>query len=233
MARLFDRNMFIMLLAIMVGVVVITFFIADIVNRSAIDDIRKEHEVEIDDINVKNEQFTSHFIDSTVGLDFARDHLANGDYHYDLAFLWYYSSLNEKNVTNLELYKERGIDNCSEALPDYLNSLGSFETAEDLFKETRNYTSYYRYLEILDLYINLTKSGANLTILKYNAIGKLNILIDNIIFDEQTGNITYKEDVSDILDSLAEDLELIKEEERKYDNCQSEIDEYPLFDEIR
>ena len=233
MARLFDKNMFIMLLAIMAGVILITFFIADIVNRSEIDDIKKEHEVEIDDINVKNEKFTSHFIDSTVGLDFARDHLATGDYHYDLAFLWYYSALNEKNVSTLDLYKERGIDNCTEALPYYLDSLGSFETAEDLFNQTKNYTSYYRYLEILDLYINLTKSGANLTMLKYDAIGKLNILIENIIFDEQTGNITYKENMTELLDSLEDILELIEEVEEDYDKHQGAIDEYPLFDEIR
>ena len=44
-ARLFDRNMFIMLSAIMVGVVIITFFVADIIKQTEVEDL--EYVIEI------------------------------------------------------------------------------------------------------------------------------------------------------------------------------------------
>jgi len=222
-----------MLLSVMIGIVIITYFIGDIVNRSKIEEIKKDYGVEITDINVKNEQFTSHFIESTVSLDQARDRLALGDYNYKLAFLWYYSALNENNITDFNLFKIRGVDNCSKAIPVYQKSAINFNLAESFFRDTKNYTSYYKYLEILDLYINLTKSGYNLTLLKEEACNYLQILIENLIIDEQTGNVTYLGNVSDTLRLLDEALLLIDDLEEGYERCQDYIDDYLFFDEIR
>ena len=62
MAREFNRNMFIMLLAIMIGAIIITFFIADIVNRSKLETLTTEYEAEITTISSKSENFTSYFL---------------------------------------------------------------------------------------------------------------------------------------------------------------------------
>ena len=58
MAREFNRNMFIMLLAIMIGIIIITFFAADIIKRSEIETLQSEHTVEIKGIQSRNENFT-------------------------------------------------------------------------------------------------------------------------------------------------------------------------------
>ena len=81
--------MFIMLLAIMIGAIIITFFIADIVNRSKLETLTTEYEAEITTISSKSENFTSYFLKSSVVLDQAREDLSFGNYHFDLAFLWY------------------------------------------------------------------------------------------------------------------------------------------------
>ena len=122
MVRLFDRNMFIMLLAIMIGAIIITYFIADIQNRSRIETLTIEHTAEIETIEGKNINFTNRFLKSSVLLDGAREDRAFGDYHFDLAFLWYNSALLEKNNGTMELYKTRCIENCTSAMPKYLYS---------------------------------------------------------------------------------------------------------------
>ncbi len=62
MAREFTRNMFIMLVSIMVGVIIITFFVGDIMNRSKIDTLTEQHSIEISDINSRNENFTNYYL---------------------------------------------------------------------------------------------------------------------------------------------------------------------------
>ena len=169
MGREFTKNMFIMLLSIMVGAVIITYFAADIVNRSTIENLTIEHTAEIETITGKNINFTNNFLKSSVLLDLAREYRAFGNYNFDLAFLWYSSALAERNISTIELYKQRTIDNCTEAMPNYLNSHGNFLESKVSFENTKNYTSYDKYLEILDIYIGLTGSGARLTMLRYNA----------------------------------------------------------------
>ena len=42
MARLFDRNMFIMLLTIMIGALLVTYFFADIVRRTEVESLESQ-----------------------------------------------------------------------------------------------------------------------------------------------------------------------------------------------
>ena len=93
MARLLDRNMFIMLLAIMIGFITVTYFIADIVNQSKMDDLTTAHNTEIVSIEKMNINFTNSFLESSVLLDTAREYRAFGNYHFDLASLFFTSAL--------------------------------------------------------------------------------------------------------------------------------------------
>jgi len=233
MARLFDKNMFIMLLAIMIGAIFITFFIADIVNRSTIDDLETGHKVEIEQMESDNENFTSHFIRATVDLDQAREHRAKGDYNFKLALLWYQSALSEKNITYFELYKIRGTDNCTDAMPHYNNSCYTFDQAKDKFIEIKSYTKNQKYIEILDIYVRLTSSGSNLSQLNYNATYYLKVLTENLLFDLENGTVIYLENVSDIIVLLDEILIELDEMGSVYEDIQAEIDEYDFFDTER
>jgi len=233
MAREFNKNMFIMLMAIMIGVVIITFFIADIVNRSKIDTLTAEHNVEITSIKGKSENFTSNFLKSSVILDQAREYRAFGNYHFDLGFLWFKSAISAKNKSNMELYKIRGIDNCTNAMPEYYYAYLNFGEARNYYNYTKLFTIYSKYLDILDIYVKLTTSGAKLTMLRYNASLYLKYLIENLTFDINNNNVTYFGNVTGLLFLFDETMGAYEEELGIYEELQEEIDEYEFFDEIR
>lgn len=233
MAREFNKNMFIMLMAIMIGVIIITFFVGDIVNRSKIDTLNAEHNVEITSIKGKSENFTSNFLRSSVILDQAREYRAFGNYHFDLAFLWFKSAISAKNSSNMELYKIRGIDNCTNAMPEYYNSYLNFGEARNYFNYTKLFTNYVKYLDILDIYVKLTNSGAKLTMLRYNASLYLKYLIENLTFDVNNNNVSYLGNVTGLLFLFDETMGGYEEELEIYEEYQEEIDEYEFFDEIR
>lgn len=231
MGREFTKNMFIMLLSIMVGAVIITYFAADIVNRSTIENLTIEHTAEIETITGKNINFTNNFLKSSVLLDLAREYRAFGNYNFDLAFLWYSSALAERNISTIELYTQRTIDNCTEAMPNYLNSHGNFLESKVSFENTKNYTNYDKYLEILDIYIGLTGSGARLTMLRYNASQYLLLLAENLTIED--GSVTYLTNMSDILGLFNETMMLYGMELAIFEEFQDLIDEYDFFEEIR
>ena len=220
-----------MLLAIMVGAIIITYFIADIINRSKIEELETEHTLEIETIEEKNINFTSHLIDSLVLLDKSREDRTSGNHHFDLAFSWYNSALSEKNSSTMELYKNRVIGNCTDAMSNYLNSHQNFKIAKSFFNATKTYTTYEKYLELLDLYVNLTASGARLTMLRYNASKYLKYMAENLTL--VNGTITYLENVSELMDSFNETMDLYEEESETYDEYQDEIDKYELIPEQR
>jgi len=228
MGKEFTKNIFVMLLAIMIGVIIITYFVGDIVNRSKIETL----EGKITTVKIKSENFTSYFLKSAVVLDQAREDRAFGNYHFDLAFLWYQSALYEKNSSLMDLYKERGIDNCTNALPNYYNSYLNFEEAKNYFNDTKLY-SEEKHLSILNLYINLTDSGALLAMLRYDASTYLNYLTENLTFDLETNSVIFMENVTALLDLFNKTLSAYQQELKIYDNIQNDIDEYEFFDEIR
>ena len=222
-----------MLLAIMIGTVIITYFIADLVNHSRLETITTEYKTEITTMSSKSENFTSYFIKSSVLLDQAREDLAFGNYHFDLAFLWYNSALSEKNISNFELYKARGIDNCTNAFPYYINSNDNYRDAKSYFNETKYFTNYKLYLDILELYICLTDSGSNLSMLRYNATLYLMYLTENITYDIINNSVMYLENVTDLLMAFSSIVESYNNELNKYNQYQNAIDEYEFFDENR
>ncbi len=234
MARLFDRNMFVMLLVIMIGAIIITYFVADIMRQAEREEWQEKetgYRSEIVTIKGQSENFTSHFLKSSVVLDQAREDRAFGNYHFDLAFLWYNSALSEKNSSTMELYKNRTIDNCTNALPKYLNSYQNFESAKSFFNDTKSYTTYEKYLEVLDLYVGLTGSGAKLAMLRYNATKYLKQLAENLTM--VNGTVTYLENVTELLVLFNETTGLYGEELVLFEEYRDAIDEYEFFEEIR
>jgi len=232
MVRIFNRNMFIMLFSIMIGVIIITFFVADIVNRSKIDTLTTYYEGEITSVKDKSENFTSSFIKSSVILDQAREDRAYGNYHFDLGFLWYQSVLHEKNESEFLIYKDRGIENCTNAMPSYYYSHLNFEEAKIYFNITKIHTEVDKYLDILDLYIVLTNSGSTLTMLRYNASKYLLYLLENLTYDEEKG-VIFEENVTGLLDLFQGAMDAYEEELEIYEETQDDIDEYEFFEEIR
>jgi len=230
MAREFNRSMFVMLLSIMIGVSIITYFVADIKARN---EERIEATSQIENLEQKNINFTNYFIRSSVILDKAREDRALGNYYFDLALLWYQSALSEKNQTNMELYKTRAIENSTNSGPNFINSQLNFEEAENFFIDTKSLTDYPDYITVLDLYIDLTESGSTLAKLRYNASFYLIYLAENLTFSEEDNNVTYLGNMTFILMIFEEIMMQCEEAEQQYEKKQEEIDEYEFFDEVR
>jgi len=224
MAREFTKNMFVMLFSIMIGAIIITYFVGDIIYRSDIETLTVQHTTEIESLEEMNINFTSHFLSSSVLLDKSREDRAFGNYHFDLAFLWFKTALVETNSSTMNVYKNRTIDNCTNAMENYLISHQNFNEAKKYFNETKLYTSYEKYLEILDLYVNLTSSGARLTMLRYNASQYLKYMAENLSLDMN---------ISALFELFNETMDLYDEELDIYEDYRDEIDEYEFFEEIR
>jgi len=225
MARLFDRNMFIMLFAIMIGFITVTYFIADIVNQSKIDNLTTAHVIEMEAIEEMNINFTNSFLESSVLLDTAREYRAFGNYHFDLASLFFTSALSESNISIMKSYKNITIDNCTEAMPKYNISNLNFKTASSFFNNTKKYTEYSGYIKLLDLYIDLTESGARLTMLRYNASKYLKQLAENITV---INGYVSLDNVSGLMDLFNETMGIYGGELYIYDGYEEEIDEYDI-----
>jgi len=225
MARLFDRNMFIILLAIMIGIITITYFVADIVNQSKINTLTTAHVSEVEAIEKMNINFTNNFLESSVLLDTAREHRAFGNYHFDLASLFFNAALTERNTTMIQSYKNITIDNCTKAMPKYNISGLNFKMASSFFNNTKKYTEYSGYLKLLDLYINLTESGARLTMLRYNASEYLKYLTENLTV---INGLAALDNVSDLMDLFNVTTDMYSNELDIYEECEEEIDEYDI-----
>ena len=232
MVRVFDRNMFIMTFSVMIGFIVITYFVADIVHRSQIQALNTEHTLEIETIEENNINFTSGFLESSVLLDSAREDRAFGNYHFDIAHLFYTSALSERNQSVMNDYKNLSIYNSTQAMPMYLSSHYNFLEASDFFETTKGFTVYGNYLQLLNLYVNLTQSGARLTMLRYNASLYLKMLTENITYVNGSGAL---ENVTELLLLFNETMAMYGGELGGYEELLEEIDEYDIkgFSTIR
>ena len=231
--RVFDKNMLIMAVAIMVGIVVITYFVADIVHRSQIQELNTEHTHEIENIEENNINFTSSFLESSVLLDSAREDRAFGNYHFDIGRLFYTTALTEINATIVVSYKNISINNCTLAMPKYLTSHQNFNQASIFFNSSKKFTVYTNYIELLNLYVNLSQSGAKLTMLRYNASQYLMMLAENITISNN-GSVVL-ENVTELENLFNETMAMYGAEMGNYEELQDEIDEYDIkgFSTIR
>lgn len=235
MVRVFDKNMFIMMFAIMIGIVIVTYFIADIVYQSEIDELNTEHDSRLKTLEEKNINFTSSFLESSVLLDSAREDRAFGNYHFDLAQLFYASVLNEDNESAMNQYKNSSIDNCTLAMPNYLTSHENFLISANFFERTKGYTSYQNYLTLLDMYVNLTETGAEVTMLRYNASMYLKMIVENITFVNGSSSYGNSTNMSSLLSLFNETMAMYGMAAAGYEEIQDDIDEYDIkgFSAIR
>lgn len=222
MAREFTRNMFIMLVSIMVGVVIITFFIGDIINQSRIDTITLQHVTEITDIKSRNENFTNFYLQGAVKLDSAREVREVANYYFDFALFWFNTALANQSANLTTLC----IDNCTNAMEKYLAANENFIKSKPYFINARNYTNNSRYLEILGYYIGFAGAGRNITSLRYNASYYLKCAAENLSF----GNM-------ELVEMLMDNFTLIEleyqEAVQKYQEYRYQIDGYIFFSTIR
>ena len=216
----------------MMGFIVVTYFVADIVHQSQIQELNTEHNLQLETIEENNINFTSSFLESSVLLDSAREDRAFGNYHFEIAYLFYTSALSEKDESLLSTYKNNSIKNCTAAMPKYLTSHYNFLEASKFFNNTKSFTDYDNYIFLLTLYVNLSISGAKLTFLRYNASGYLKMLTENITY---VNGLAVLENVSDLLMLFNETMVMYGSELGSYEGYMEEIDEYDIkgFSTIR
>lgn len=172
MVRIFDRNMFIMLVSIMIGVIVVTFFAADIMRRSEIEGYQDEIQTittEKQLIEELSKNFTDHFFKSIGSLDLSREYRADGNTYFDLAAsLWYPQGEYEKVMQN-----------CTFSMDNHLFAYENFLNTKVFFGQTGAFTSEEKYLTIIELYMSLSQSGAKMSMLRYNASKYLYSIAEN------------------------------------------------------
>jgi len=222
MAREFTRNMLIMLVTIMVGIVIITYFAADITRRSQIDTLNVEHKTEIRTITNKNENFTDHFLQGMVKMDAAREIREIGNYHFDFALFWF---TNARIILTNES-TSKCIENCTNAMVNYLKSYQDFNLSKPYFTQAKQFTNTSKYIEILGYYAAFAQLGKNITMLRYNASLYLKQAMENLSLG-QLANVSF-------LMNLFNQTELAYGAgAAQYDAAKGLIDEYWFFDTIR
>lgn len=222
MAREFTRNMFIMLVAIMVGVGIITYFAADVINRSKIETLTTQHIVEIEDINSKNENFTNYYLQGSIKMDSAREVREVGNYYFDFALFWFNNAL--RNIT--ERFIHQCIDNCTQAMTTYLSSHLKFGEARPYFEKARNFTTNPHYIEVLGYYVGFSQSGKNITLLRYNASKFLKEAAENLSLGD-IGNYSL------LLEKFNTTEDQYLEQAVGYNNFKDQIDQITFFNPVR
>ena len=223
MGREFDRNMFIMLFAIMIGAVIITFFVADILNESKVESattkLTEEHVAAVQDIQSANENFTNNFLQGSIKMDSARETKEVGNYYFDLAARIWYPQAEYQKV----------IDNCTEALSKYLSSKQKFADSKPYFEAAMKYTNNPSYLGVLDYYVNFSDKGQELTQLRY----EMTLYLQQAAENYSLGTVESIENASLLFENFSlfeEGYGMILVE---YEGLKDLIDEYMFFEEDR
>ena len=232
MPKEFNRNMFIMLFSIMIGVILITFFTADIMKNIEWEKKEQQHQTEINTLESENTNFTTRLLSSLSYLDKARELRSSGNYHFDLAYIWYTSAINEDENGTFNTYKNSTIENCLLAIENYSVGYDNFGVAKSMFGNTLKYSGEFS--NLVDLYINLSNSAAKLCMLRNTASNYLIYLAENLTYTD--GAATFMGNMSNITDLLNSTLAEYLSELEDYDNLENLIEkEYNIvgFSEIR
>jgi len=108
-----------------------------------------------------------------------------------------------------------------------LNYHGSIED----FIFAKNYTNYYAYNDLVDLYVNLSSIGNNLTLIKYRATNLLMEIAENLTYEDVSVN--YSENIESLIDLLNSSEYLMDLEQQNYNQYITEINQYELYEKIR
>ncbi|MBU1940493.1 MAG: hypothetical protein KKC68_01855 [Candidatus Thermoplasmatota archaeon] len=233
MPHIFDRNMFIMLFAIMVGAIIITYFVADIQHSSTIETISQQYNTEIEGIYRMNENFTDNFLQGSVSMDSAREVREIANYHFDFALFWFNNALNDANVWFYQSWINGTHDliqlcifNCTTAMNTYSASFEKFGASKPFFSRATSFTNLSKYIEVLGYYISFAQSGQNITLLRYNASKYLRQAAENL----SLGNM---ENFSMMYDLFNQSNLAYGGAVKEYDEKKKQIDGYLFISEIR
>lgn len=222
-----------MLAAIMVGAIIVTYFVADIVNKSKIETLTTEHIVEIQDVHSKSENFTDNFLQGSITIDSAREIREVANLNFDFALFWFNNALvnasvwfNNEWVNTTENLIERCIENCTDAMIKYLTSHDKFGESKPYFVNAKNFTERERYIEVLGYYVSFLQAGQNITLLRYNASKFIKQAAENLSLGE-IENVTLLMENFSMMEGLYQ-IGL-----GEYEDLKDQIDEYMFFDEIR
>ncbi|MBN1280421.1 MAG: hypothetical protein JXA00_02105 [Candidatus Thermoplasmatota archaeon] len=222
MAREFTRNMFIMLVSIMVGVVIITFFAADIVNRTALETLQSQHNVEIIDINSRFANFLNNTLQGCVKMDLAREQREVANLNFTFAFFWFTNALYTSDINLTRLC----IDNCTDAMEHYLVAYTNFSVCRPFFEEAQAFTNKSWYLNLLNNYIRFSYAGQEITMLRYNASLYLRQAAENL-------SLGKLDNVSLLWELFNETQEQYTVAEQQYNSYKGAIDGYLFMSEFR
>ena len=230
MSREFDKNMFIMLLAIMIGVIIITYFAADIVKKAEIENISKEitselnikHSAEIKDISSDYENFTDYFLQGFTKINSAREIRSEGNYYFDFALFWYNNVLTGTNDSHVE----KCIENCLDASNKYLLSNQRFAESRPYIVKAKNYTNDSSYLGLVDYFISFTRSGENITNLRYEA----SLFLMHAVENHSAGNL---ENAALLMENFTIYEDMYNEQLSDYNTLENLIDDFVFFEEDR
>ena len=222
MVREFTKSMFVMLIAIMVGAIIITYFVGDIVSQSRIDTITVQHVTEISDLNSRNENFTDNYLQGAVKMDSAREVREVANYYFDFALFWFNNALanQSKNLTTF------CIQNCTTAMARYVEAHLNFGKSKPYFVNARNFTSNERHLEVIGYYIGFATAGQNITNLRYNASDYLRRAAENLSFGNMDAALLLMENFTEIEEAYQGAVQ-------QYEEFRYQIDGYIFFSTIR
>ncbi len=232
MPREFNRNMFIMLVSVMIGIIIVTFFVADIMKNIEWEEKEQQHQTQMDTLESKNTNFTTRLLSSLSHLDKARELRASGNYHFDLAYVWYTSAINEDENQTFNTYKNSTIENCYLAIENYSIGYDNFGVAKNMFSNTLNFSDTFS--NLVELYVNITNSAARLCLLRNNASMYIIYLAENLTFRD--GGAEFMNNMSNITDLLNNTLIKYLNELKNYNELEDLIEkEYNIvgFSEIR
>jgi hypothetical protein len=191
-----NRNMAILFIIILVLGVGITYVGVNALSSDYIASMSKDinqleneiqnKESELETLRTDGENFTYHLLRSMSLVDVSREIRSNGNLHFDYAARIWFPQKEYQKI----------IDNCTQSMRYYENASINFDLAQDYFQETKGYTTVVSYQGILDLYIDLSKSGYSLSMLRYNASSMLSEIAEKLL------NESYAENTSELLEEF-------------------------------
>jgi hypothetical protein len=225
MSSFYNKKNIVILISLII-VCLITYFVSFIIYNSEINIIYELHNDEIQSIEEKNNNFNNVFLESLILEDSATRDRLQGNYHFDLAQIYYNETLNQLDEIKMNGIRNITILNCEKAINIYLISSQNYQISKTFFNKSKKFTDNIYYLNLIDIYINLTNSGEKLSMFRYNASILLKQLSENITFIDglaDQGNITI------ILNLFYQNLTYYNQEIVIYEELLDDIEEFDLF----
>jgi len=220
------KNLVIILITLILIIFLILYFFTYNIYNSEIEYLNKSHLDEIQSIEEKNNNFNNIFLESLILEDSStRDRLL-GNYHFDLAIIFHNETLNQNDEIKMNEYKNITNTNCEIAIKSFLISSQNYKISNTFFNKSKKYTENINYLNLIDIYINLTNSGERLSMFRYNASILLKQLTENITYIDGSadqGNVTI------ILNLFYQNLTNYDQEIEIYEELLDDIEEFDLF----